>query len=54
MAPAQRGVGKTGPNALHTEDNITVKFLTAKDGHPLGFRKSATYAEGPAGTPTIR
>src|SRR5256885_15514997 len=28
-ALAQKGVGKTGPNALHAGDNITVKFLPA-------------------------
>src|SRR5215472_9524710 len=36
-ALAQRGIGKTGPNALHSGDNITVKFLPAKDGSPLSF-----------------
>ena len=45
-ALAQRGVGKTGPNALHTGDTITVKCIPAKDGHPLGFLKSITYADG--------
>lgn len=45
-ALAQRGVGKTGPNALHVGDKITVKFIPAKDGHPLGFLKSVTYADG--------
>ena len=43
---AQRGVGKTGPNALHTGDSIKVKCIPAKDGHPLGFLKSVTYADG--------
>src|SRR3979411_2436840 len=45
-ALAGRGVGKTGPNALHTGDAITVKCIPAKDGHPLGFLKSITYADG--------
>ena len=45
-ALAQRGVGKTGPNALHTGDTITVKCIPAKDGHPLGFLKSVTYPDG--------
>lgn len=45
-ALAQRGVGKTGPNALHVGDKVTVKFIPAKDGHPLGFLKSVTYADG--------
>src|SRR3984885_5643587 len=29
---AQRGVGKTGPNALHAGDNIKVKFIPAGNG----------------------
>ena len=45
-ALAQRGVGKTGPNALHAGDNISVKFLPAKDGSPLGFLKTVTFADG--------
>jgi len=45
-ALAQRGIGKTGPNALHAGDNITVKFLPAKDGSPLGFLKSVTLPDG--------
>ena len=45
-ALAQRGVGKTGPNALHTGDSVTVKFIPAKDGSPVGFLKSVTYADG--------
>src|ERR1044071_3849686 len=28
---AQRGIGKTGPNALHNGDKITVKFLPARE-----------------------
>jgi hypothetical protein len=45
-ALAQRGVGKTGPNALHFGDAITVKCIPAKDGHPIGFLKSITYPDG--------
>jgi len=45
-ALAQRGVGKTGPNALHTGDLIKVKFIPAKNGSPLGFLKSVTYPDG--------
>ena len=45
-ALAGKGVGKIGPNALHTWDTITVKCIPAKDGHPLGFLKSITYADG--------
>ena len=47
-ALAQRGIGKTGPNALHTGDNITVKFLPAKDGSPLGFLKTVIMPDGRA------
>jgi hypothetical protein len=45
-ALAQRGIGKTGANALHAGDNIKVKFLPAKDGHPLGFLKTVTMPDG--------
>jgi hypothetical protein len=45
-ALAQRGIGKTGPNALHPGDKITVKFLGARDGSPLGFLKSVTMPDG--------
>src|SRR5450755_34870 len=45
-ALAQRGVGKTGENALHTGDNIKVKFLPAKDGSPLGFLRTVTMPDG--------
>ena len=45
-ALAQRGIGKTGPNALHTGDNITVKFLPARNGSPLGFLKTVIMPDG--------
>ena len=45
-ALAGKGVGKIGPNALHAGDPITVKFIPAKEGSPLGFLKSVTYADG--------
>jgi len=45
-ALAQRGIGKTGPNALHEGDNITVKYLPARNGSPLGFLKSVTMPDG--------
>jgi hypothetical protein len=45
-ALAQRGVGKTGPNALHTGDAVTIKCIPAKNGSPLGFLKSVKYADG--------
>jgi hypothetical protein len=45
-ALAQRGIGKTGANALHTGDEVKIKFLPAKDGSPLGFLKTVTFADG--------
>src|SRR5579883_3420312 len=45
-ALAQRGIGRTGQNARHVGDNITVKFLPAKDGSPLGFLKSVVMPDG--------
>ena len=45
-ALAQRGIGKTGPNALHPGDNISVKFLPARNGSPLGFLKTVTMPDG--------
>ena len=45
-ALAQRGIGKTGQNALHVGDNIKIKFLPAKDGSPLGFLKTVTMPDG--------
>src|SRR5262245_50418744 len=46
-ALAQRGIGRTGPNALHAGDKITGKCLPAKDGSPLGFLR-------PVATPDAR
>jgi Family of unknown function (DUF6152) len=43
---AQRGVGPTGPNALHAGDEISVKFIPARNGSPLGFLKSVKYPDG--------
>ena len=45
-ALAQRGIGKTGPNALHAGDTISVKFIPARNGSPLGFLKSVTMPDG--------
>jgi hypothetical protein len=45
-ALAQKQVGKIGPNALHVGDEIKVKCIPAKDGHPLGFLKAITYPDG--------
>jgi len=43
---AQRGIGRTGPNALHINDVIKVKFLPALDGSPIGFLKTVTMPDG--------
>jgi len=45
-ALAQRGIGKTGPNALHAGDTVSVKFIPARNGSPLGFLKSVTMPDG--------
>lgn len=45
-ALAQRGIGKTGPNALHAGDKISVKLLPARDGSPLGFLKTVIMPDG--------
>ena len=45
-ALAQRGIGRTGPNALHPGDNVKVKFRAAKDGSPLGFLLDVTMPDG--------
>jgi|SRR6516225_10234595 hypothetical protein len=45
-ALAQRGIGKTGPNALHVGDSIKVKFLPAKNGSPLGALRAVTFPDG--------
>jgi len=45
-ALAQRGIGRTGENALHAGDMISVKFIPARNGSPLGFLKSVTMPDG--------
>ena len=45
-ALAQRGVGKTGPNALHVGDPIKVTCLPAKNGSPLGALRKVIYPDG--------
>jgi len=45
-ALAQRGIGKTGPNALHAGDNIKVKYIPARNGSPLGFLKTVIMPDG--------
>ena len=45
-ALAARGVGRTGPNALHAGDQIKVLFIPARSGAPLGFLKAVTMPDG--------
>ena len=45
-ALAQRGIGKSGPNALDTGDEIEVKFPPARDGSPLGVLKNVIMPDG--------
>jgi hypothetical protein len=45
-ALAQRGIGKTGPNALHAGDNVKVRYIPARNGSPLGFLKTVTMPDG--------
>jgi len=45
-ALAQRGIGRTGENALHNGDSIKVKFRPEKDGSPLAFLETVTMPDG--------
>ena len=45
-ALAQRGIGKTGANALRTGDDIKAKFLPARDGSTLGFLQTVIMPDG--------
>jgi hypothetical protein len=45
-ALAGKGVGSSGPNALHFGDPIKVHIIPAANGSPLGFLKSITYPDG--------
>ena len=42
---AERGIGKSS-NMLKPGDTITVKFIPARNGNPLGFLKSVTLSDG--------
>ncbi len=46
VALARRGIGRTGPNALTPGDEVTVTFLPAKNGSPLGFLKTVEMPDG--------
>jgi hypothetical protein len=41
-----RKIGTTGPNALHAGDKITVKFIPARNGSPLGFLRTVVMPDG--------
>ena len=44
---ARFGIGKTGPNALHAGDEITVTLVPAADGKsPIGLLVAITYPDG--------
>jgi hypothetical protein len=44
---ARLGIGKTGPNALHPGDEITVTCVPALDGKsPIGLLVAITYPDG--------
>jgi hypothetical protein len=44
---AKFGIGKSGPNALHAGDEITVTIVPAADGKsPIGLLVAITYADG--------
>ena len=44
---ARLGIGKTGPNALHPGDEITVTYVPAADGKsPIGLLVAITYPDG--------
>lgn len=45
-ALAQRGIGKTGPNALHAGDLVKVRIIPARNGSPVGFLKTVTMPDG--------
>jgi hypothetical protein len=47
QALARLGIGKTGPNALHVGDEITVTHMPAADGKsPIGLLVAITYPDG--------
>ena len=41
------GIGRTGPNALHPGDDVTVTYVPASDGKsPIGLLVAVTYPDG--------
>ncbi len=45
-ALAQEGISKVGPNALKIGEELTVTFVQARNGSPLGGLKSIKRADG--------
>ena len=45
-ALAERGISKVGPNALKIGEQLTVKFIPARNGSPLGGLKTIKRADG--------
>ena len=45
-ALAQQGITKVGPNALKIGEELTVTFVPARNGSPLGGLKSIKRADG--------
>jgi hypothetical protein len=45
-ALAQQGISKVGPNALKIGEELTVTFVPARNGSPLGGLKSIKRADG--------
>jgi hypothetical protein len=45
-ALAQQGISKVGPNALKLGEELTVTFVPARNGSPLGGFKSLKRADG--------
>lgn len=45
-ALAQRGISKVGPNALKIGEQLTVTFIPARNGAPLGGLKTVKRADG--------
>ena len=45
-ALAQRGITKVGPNALKIGEQLTVTFMPARNGAPLGALRTVKRADG--------
>jgi hypothetical protein len=45
-ALARRGISKVGPNALKIGEELTVTFMPARNGAPLGALQSIKRADG--------